>query len=135
MAIFYLGCWRARVGARFHVQVELSGLPSDLQTPAAIPVQGCVVRIFRGDSSLSIGDTLAFHVNVCRRDDRIPCGPAYMLYDEFLRARYLEIFLNGTPPRLEGLDECKIPPSPTRKPQIQASRLAYAVERLKWAFH
>jgi hypothetical protein len=30
------------------------------------------VRIFRGDSSLSIGDKLTFHVNVCRGEDRIP---------------------------------------------------------------
>ena len=133
MAIPYVGRLSARSRARFHVQVKLSSLLGDFQTPAAIPVEGSVVRIFRGDSSLSIGDKLAFHVNVCRREDRIPCGPAYMSYETFLQARYLETFLDGTPPCVEAIDLGLILSAPTRKPQLPGSRLAYTVERLKWA--
>ena len=91
------------------------------------------MRIFRGDSSLSVGDKLTFHVNVCRPNDQIPCGPAYIGYDTFLQARYLETFLNGIPPSVAAVDLGLISSAPTEKPQLQASRLAYALERLKWA--
>jgi hypothetical protein len=37
MAIPYVGLLSARSRARFHVQVELSSLVGDFQTPAAIP--------------------------------------------------------------------------------------------------
>jgi hypothetical protein len=92
------------------------------------------VRIFRGDSSLSIGDKLTFHVNVCRREDRIPFGPTYVRYETFVQARYLETFLNGTPPCLEAIDPGLILSASTRRPQLHGSHLAYMAERLKWAF-
>ena len=50
MAMPYVAHLHARVRARFHVQVELTGVPSDFQTPAKIPVSGLIVRVFRGDS-------------------------------------------------------------------------------------
>jgi hypothetical protein len=91
------------------------------------------VQIFRGDSSLSIGDKLTFHVNVRRHADRIPFGPIYMRYEALRQARYMETFLDGTPPCVEATDPGLILSTPTRKPQLKGSRLAYTVERLKWA--
>jgi hypothetical protein len=133
MAIPYVGLLGARLRSRFHVQVELTRVPGDVRTPATISVDGCIVRIFRGDSSLSIGDRLTFRVSICRSGDRIPPGNTYQLYDEFLRAQYVEAFLNGTPPHYGLAVECMILSAPTQKPQLQASHLAYMLEKLKWA--
>jgi hypothetical protein len=62
----YITVLKARLSARFHVQVELTRVPQDFQTPAAIPVEGCVLQIFRGDSSLSLGDKLIFEIHICQ---------------------------------------------------------------------
>jgi hypothetical protein len=133
MAIPYVAELHARLRARFHVQLELTYLPSEFQTPTAITVEGFVIHVFRGGSSLSLGDKLTFDVNVCRRGDLIPpFGPTYQLYDKFLRARYVETFLNGTPPRCGVAVDFMILSAPTRKPLLQGSRLAYMLERLKW---
>jgi hypothetical protein len=56
MTVPYVGHLNAR--ARFHVQVELTRVPSECKTPGAVPVLGRVVRVFRGNSILSIGDQL-----------------------------------------------------------------------------
>ena len=132
MAVAYVGELRSRLSARFHVQIELTRAPSGFQTPAAVYVDGRVVRLFRGDSSLSIGDKLTFEVNVCRRGDRLPLGPSFMLYDTFLAARYLEAFLNGSPPHCHlALDQCVALSDPTRRPHLRSSRVAYMVEMLR----
>jgi hypothetical protein len=117
--ISYDGILDARFHARFHVQVELTSVPSDFQTPAAIPVEGRVVRIFRGDSGLAIGDKLAFGINVCRRGDAIPIGSSYMSYENFLSGRYMEVFLNGFPPAVHAIDGVVLS-APTRRPRLQS---------------
>ena len=119
MAVDYIGVLKARLTARFHVQVELTRVPQDFQTPAAILVEGRVVQIFRGDSSLSVGDKLIFDIHVFRKGDKLPCGPSFMLYDKFIATRYVEVFLNGIPPRCNvPLDNCIMLSRPTPTPQL-----------------
>ena len=132
----YITVLKARLSARFHVQLELTRVPQEFQTPAAIPVEGRVLQIFRSDSSLSLGDKLIFEVHICRRGDEIPLGPSFMQYENFLSMRYMEAFLNGVPPRCNvPLDNCTMLSAPTRTPQLPASRREYLVEKLKWDLH
>ena len=124
MEVPYIEVLKARLAARFHVQVELTRVPQGFQTPAAIPVEGRVLQIFRGDSSLSLGDELIFDVRVCRESDTLPFGPSFMLYDRFISTRYMEVFLNGIPPRCNvPLNNCTILSTPTGTPQLPAPRL------------
>ena len=133
MAVPYLGHLAARRGARFHAQVELVKPQAELQTPAALPVEGRVVRVFRGKGGLSLGQQVTFSVHVCRRGDNIWPGPKFMRYEDFTGARYMEVFLNGAPPGCEvALDEVSIVERPSRRPQLRASRVAYYVALLRW---
>ncbi len=133
MAVPYVGHLAARLRAALHVQVELTLIPRDFQTPAAVPVESRLVRIFRGPSSLSLGQQVRFSLHVYRHGDVILPFPAFVLYDRFRMARYMEVFLNGTPPACEvALDEWEILDRPTTTPQLPASRLEYFVERVKW---
>ena len=135
MAVPYLGHLAARLRARFHVQVQVTHLEAVSQTPAAVPVKGRVVRVFRSGGTLRVGEEVMFSVHVCRPGDNIWPGPSFMLYETFMRANHMEVFLNGHPPRCEvALDECIALDRPTRRPRLRASRLAYLVELVKWKF-
>jgi hypothetical protein len=58
---------KARREARFHVQVEVEKIPTEFVTPAEVPVGGRVVRVFRSDENLKVGDRVTFSVRVSRR--------------------------------------------------------------------
>jgi len=85
MTVPYVGHLNARLRARFHVQVELTRVPSGCKTPGAVPVVGRVVRVFRGNSILSIGDQLTFDVRVFRPGNRLPVGAYSMLYESLVQ--------------------------------------------------
>ena len=136
MAVPYFGRLAARLGARFHVQVELVKPHAEFQTPAAQPVEGRVVRVFRGKGRLLLGQQVTFAVHVCRRGDRIWPGTSFMSYEDFVRARYMEVFLNGAPPGcVVALDEVSIVDRPSRRPQLRSSRVAYYLALLRWKLH
>ena len=91
----------ARHTARFHLQVQLQNVPSDVPTPDAVVVEGKVVRVFRGRKALGVGDIVTFKVMVTRRTDdidSIPIGPPLWDYDYLLKVKFMEVFLNGEPP-------------------------------------
>src|SRR5215469_15394008 len=132
MAIPYITALNNRRQARFHAQVEITYVARDCKTPATIPVEGRVLRIFRGDSSLSIGDRLTFQVRVCRSGDQIPTGPSYTLYDKLLSARYMEIFFNQSAWCTLLVDKQLISFAPTLWPRLPSSRLACMFEKLRW---
>jgi len=135
MAVPYVGLLAARLRARFHVQVRVTHREPEFRTPAAVPVKGCVVRVFRGGAALSVGDEIGFSVHVYRSGDDIWTGPSFMLYESFMSRNHMEVFLNGNPPHCEvALDECIALDHPTRKPRLRASRLEYFIELLKWKF-
>jgi hypothetical protein len=135
MAVPYLGHLAARLQSRFHAQVQVTHPDAVFQTPAAVPVKGRVVRVFRNSGTLRVGDEVTFSVHVCRPGDVIWPGPSFMLYETFMRANHMEVFLNGQPPRCEvARDECIALDRPTRIPQLRASWLAYLVELVKWKF-
>ena len=93
-----------RLRARYHVQVELAYTPVT-DTPTYAPVAGCVRRVFRGDERLGLGDEVHFSVAVRRPEDSIrPGGDLWMDLRAFEAAKYMEVFLNGTPPDCELAD-------------------------------
>ena len=129
----YIGQLRARLLARFHVQIEVTFRDGEIETPAALPIKGTVVRVFRGVGAIGVGDEVAFSVEVARPEDDIPCGPSFMLYENFMRASHMEAFLNGNPPDCElALDECIALDNPTPRPQLRSSRAEYFTELVKW---
>src|SRR5688500_5709967 len=99
MAVPYIGHLRARVRARFHVQIEVTSRESNIETAAAVPITGRVVRVFRG--AISVGDEITFSVHVMRTGDDIwlrpslmMIGPSFMPYETFIRTSHMEAFLN-----------------------------------------
>lgn len=135
MAVPWFGHLRARLDARLHVQVRLAGLPNVVVTPALVPVAGHVVRVFRGEPTVRVGDAVQFPLPVHRPGDEIWPGPSFMRYDDLMQATHLEAYLNGDPPACElALDECIIIDGPTYFARLRASRLSYLAARLWWRF-
>ena len=135
MAVPHIGRLAARLRARFHAQVQVEHKAGTHQTPGAVPVKGRVVRVFRSGGALKVGDEVQFSVHVYRPGDDIWEGPAFMRYDTFMQAKYMEVYLNGNPPQCEvALDECVTIEAPSRRPQVKSSRVAYGIELVKWKF-
>jgi hypothetical protein len=135
MAVPYHSHLGARLRARFHVQVQITDREAEPGTPAAVPVKGRVVRVFRSDGALNVGDEVLFSVHVRRKGDDIWPGPSFMLYETFANANHMELFLDGNPPQCEVLlDECIALDGPTRRPRLRASRLEYLIELVRWKF-
>src|SRR4051812_15737482 len=53
-----------------------------------------VVRVFRGHERIRVGDSVEFDVDAALQD-RCPPGSYEMVYPELLRAKFLEVFLDG----------------------------------------
>ncbi len=96
---------RKRAAARFHLQIELGERPGKHVSTGPALVRGRVLRIFRGDSSIRPGDPLSFDLNVCSPGETPPPGSAHVSYDALLHARHMEVFLNGTPPRCDLVED------------------------------
>ena len=83
MAVPHIGHLAARLRARCHAQVQVEHTSANPKTPAAVPVKGRVVRVFRSGGALKIGDEVEFSVHVCRPGDDIWPGPTFMRYETF----------------------------------------------------
>ena len=111
---------QARHEAAFHVQVELTEIPSPAGTPCEVSVCAKIVQIFRAWNSLRSGDTVKFGVAVNRRGDEIPAGGTLWIdYDNLVSHRFMEVFLDGDPP------DCHVPlwnyqllDSPSEEPKM-----------------
>jgi hypothetical protein len=97
---------RARRAARFHLQVEVTQVagrenasPGAPSWPAHVAAQ--VVRVFRGQESIHVGDSVEFDVWVDA--DNIPprVGTPHLSASALSGARYLEVFLGGDPPHCQ----------------------------------
>src|SRR5262249_47562226 len=97
MAMGLEGRLKGRRTAPFHVQLALEK-PHDIQRVAGeIQVQGRAVRVFRTDGRLAVGDRVAFALWACDPRDE-PTGPAFIYFDQFTTAKYMEAYLYGDPP-------------------------------------
>jgi len=105
MAIGQEGRVRARKDAPYHVQLELENNQEVQGLPVQTQVEGRVIRVFRSDGRLVSGDHVTFDIWLCQKGDE-PTGPAYIYYEQFLRASHMEVYLLGDPPEctlMEGL--------------------------------
>jgi hypothetical protein len=137
MAVPRIAHMAARLRARFHVQVRLEARPgADIRTPATVAVSGRVVRVFRGEPALRVGDEVRFSVHLYRKGDELWPGAArFTLCDDFMRMTHVEAYLNGDPPDCEvPLDAWVAVDGPTREATIRTSRWTYLVALIKWHF-
>jgi hypothetical protein len=119
--------------APFHVQLELKKDSGESQVPRGqVRVDGCVVRVFRSDGRLALGDRVGFKLWVCQSGDE-PTGPAYVYHEDFIRATHMEAYLHGTPPDCElAAYEFAILSAPSDEPTMnvrQLERLLAGFER------
>ena len=92
---------RARREAPLHVQLRLTGVPTQCPKPAdEVPIEGCVVQVFRGQGFVEPGATIRFPLWICTKGDE-PTGPAYVYHDALLAASHIEAYLYGTPPECQ----------------------------------
>ena len=81
---------QARRDAEFHVQVKIRHVQSNVATPGQARVDAEVIRIFRGQHALKLG-------NENFKD--VPFGGTiWTNYNDLQAAKYLEVFLDGLPP-------------------------------------
>ena len=98
-------------------------------------VQGQAIRVFRTDGRLAVGDRVAFRLWVCREGD-IPTGPAYIYYDAFVEATYLEAYLHGTPPECElAAYEFRVIDAPSDEPTLTVEELEGMLAQFERAGH
>jgi hypothetical protein len=122
--------------ATYHVQVELTDVPKDVgQSRGELEVKGRVVRIFKGDSKLRTGDLIEFAVGVLIEEGHMPPGRAVFRHSSLLTARYMEVCLDGDPPKCRTvIDLYSIVPEPTNSPQIvfELGNAAASPQRKWW---
>jgi hypothetical protein len=112
----------------FHVQVELVTGSEPLLGPKR--VQGRVVQVFRGDGRVVPGDQIAFRLWVCE-SGKEPTGECYVYRNDFIRARYIEAYLHGSPPKCEiAGNEFTLIDSPSETPCLTVGDLEESVARL-----
>jgi hypothetical protein len=118
--------FEARLGARryapFHLQLELAKLPAQQRVPNEIQIEGKVTRVFRGDAKF-LGATVLFPLWVCEKGDE-PTGPAFVYYQDLMSARYIEAYLNGSPPQCKlAAYEYVLLPAPSLEPRMSLEEL------------
>lgn len=93
---------QARRDAEFHVQVEIRHVQRNVATPGQARVDANVIRIFRGQHALKLGDAVRFVVSVLTGNeslDNVPIGGTiWTNYNNLPATRFLEVFLDGLPP-------------------------------------
>lgn len=100
--------WRyeeARRQATFHGQVQILNVEMTERTPAHVRVDAEIRRKFRGIASFRVGVVISFNVSVLRGDEPVQIipigGTRWTNYGDLLRAKYLEVFLDGEPPNCQ----------------------------------
>ena len=129
---------QAQYESQYHLQVELDkncrANDADFRSnhEGRLGVRGKVMRIFRGDRELSLGDVVTFNVSI--RKEEIPLyGSRTIWAKQFDEAEFMEVFLDGEPPDLQVAQDCfyliaEITPEPTVSIDIDLARKA-ALER------
>lgn len=101
------------------------------KVPSITRVQGRAVRVFRTNGRLAVGDHIAFALWVCRPGDE-PTGPAYIYFDELMRATLIEAYLHGTPPECElAAYEFPVIDAPSELPYLTVGELENLPVRCK----
>jgi len=84
---------KARDGAQFHLQLEVSKVTPPARFPGLCVVDGTVATVFRG--VLAAGTPMRLEVSCKRDQDRTrPGGEHWTRWEEIERARYLEAYVN-----------------------------------------
>jgi len=123
MAIPFEGRLEVRLTAPFHVQIELEKWQNIQGVAGDTEVRGRVVRVFRTDGRLPVGDPVAFTLWACDPGDE-PTGPAYIYFDDLMTASYVEAYLYGDPPKCKlGAYEFGVIPAPSDEPTLTAREL------------
>jgi len=95
----------AHYSAKYHLQVELSqryrakDAESDKGGTGTLNVRCTIKRIFRGEQELELEDEIALTVGICDHPHGVEGG--LILAGIFDKCRYMEVFLNGSPPDFE----------------------------------
>jgi hypothetical protein len=124
-----------RRSALFHVQVELKKVPDELPEKGYVFVEANVGRVFRTNGQLKIGDPVRFDVNVIHKNaPRHPGGAWYIDSDALACARFMEVFLNGTPPECPvALWQTRIIDAFSDLPQMELYQAnSYSLYRAPW---
>jgi hypothetical protein len=109
----------ARDKAMFNVQVKILKVAGPAQTPGPCAVTGEVARVFRDKlGTLKQGGILDFAVDCSKPGDPVVVGGTLWTdYDSLRKAKYLEVFLNGTERGYEvALWQSRIIEAPTEQP-------------------
>ena len=113
--------WRKT--APFHVQLELQNGARQFERDGQYELSGRVVRVFRTDGRLSLGDNVEFAIWVCRPENAPP-GPPAVYREKITKATHIEIYLYGSPPKcaIAGY-EFEILNAPTHEPVMTVAQL------------
>ena len=130
MAIPWEGRIHWRQTAPFHIQIELDHeairleLSKEYMRWDGARIEGRVVRLFRSDKRLKLGDPVSFRIYVCV-PGRGPVGQAWISNEELTRATHVEIYLHGDPPECElaAYEYIFLEDGPTNPPLMSVAQL------------
>ena len=86
------------------IKLKTDHIPREL---GLVPVQGEVVSKFRGDDKLCVGNEVSFRVALHPDDSQVIFGWYNTQLGEFKEAKFLEVFLDGIPPKCE-VSDCRV---------------------------
>lgn len=118
---------RIRTTAPYHVQLQLNETAGPLRVlnklgwGEEIAVNGNVIRVFRSDGRLSLGDSVVFGLVLCQPGDESD-GVLSVYYDAFRQLSLIEAYLFGTPPNCR-LAEAITISAPTDEPIMSVTQL------------
>jgi hypothetical protein len=91
-----------RRNASIHIQVKLLNVPTNIAAPyTKVSLTGEIARIFRGPSTLHIGDLIHFRLNVMSDNadfKDFPLGGSFVSYIDLCQMQFIELYSNGEPP-------------------------------------
>lgn len=120
---------RGRREARFHVQLEIARTLPGARHDELI-AEGRVVRVFRGDDQLRVGQAVELVVPVFRPGELVAPGKAHLPHEAIAGAAFLEAYLDGDPPRCSiTLDEVAVIPAPSSEPVLTPAELEAVLAR------
>ena len=87
-------------------------------------IQGRVVRVFRSDGRLDVGDPAGFSIWVCDGPESAPTGFAFIVREALTRATHIEAYLHDAPPNCElaGYEFCVVD-GPLEEPALTVDGL------------
>ncbi len=125
---------KARQEALLHLQVKILPFKTEIKPDcfyAAFPIEGKIVRVFRGHKICKIGQILDFNIAVKSSSEIMLGGRLFLNAKQLKTYQYMEVYLNGKPPQCEvALSQNILLKEPTNEPVIFCQPISWRISKM-----